>query len=150
MILNKNTMYIYYEVINQLEPECVIDIGLFYKSIGGVSRLILNEEVSKKCYLLGVCTDSIEGLDIYNNIYNKIVAENKFYALCQSSSKRYKLAIMLSDSIPQDKKCEFIKITSQISSYILALYTDKELFDDNLDMVELSVDEDKYILVNLH
>lgn len=149
MILNKNTMYIYYEVINQLEPEYVIDIGLFYKSIGGVSRTVLDKEVSKECYLLGVYTDSIKGLDIYTNIYNKIVDVSEFYNLCKSNHKKYKLAIMLSDCIPENKKLEFIKNVSNISLYILALEKDKDLFDSRLEIVELSIDLDKYIIVKL-
>ena len=43
MVRDKNIMYIFCEVINQLEPESILDIGMFFKSIGGVSRQILGK-----------------------------------------------------------------------------------------------------------
>ena len=40
MVRDKNIMYIFCEVINQLEPESILDIGMFFKSIGGESRIV--------------------------------------------------------------------------------------------------------------
>ena len=40
MITDKDVMYIYSEVINQMEPRKILDVGMFYKAIGAVSRRI--------------------------------------------------------------------------------------------------------------
>ena len=48
MINNENIMYMYCNVLGQTEPEKILDIGLFYRQIGGVSRTILNSDVPKK------------------------------------------------------------------------------------------------------
>ena len=54
MINNENTMYMYCNVLGQTEPEKILDIGLFYRQIGGVSRTILNSDVPKKCFITGI------------------------------------------------------------------------------------------------
>ena len=52
MINNENIMYMYCNVLGQTEPEKILDIGLFYRQIGGVSRTILNSDVPKKCFMI--------------------------------------------------------------------------------------------------
>ena len=54
MINNENIMYMYCNVLGQTEPEKILDIGLFYRQIGGVSRTILNSDVPKKCFITGI------------------------------------------------------------------------------------------------
>lgn len=49
MITDKDVMYIYSEVINQMEPQKILDVGMFYKAIGAVSRRILEMEVPEDC-----------------------------------------------------------------------------------------------------
>ena len=76
MVRDKNIMYIFCEVINQLEPESILDIGMFFKSIGGVSRQILGIEISDSIYITGVDTDKTNGLNVYSRVYNKIISKN--------------------------------------------------------------------------
>lgn len=73
MITDKDVMYIYSEVINQMEPRKILDVGMFYKAIGAVSRRILEMEVPEDCYITGVETDSISWLNVYETIYDEIV-----------------------------------------------------------------------------
>lgn len=75
MVRDKNIMYIFCEVINQLEPESILDIGMFFKSIGGVSRQILGIEISDSIYITGVDTDKTNGLNVYSRVYNKIISK---------------------------------------------------------------------------
>ena len=72
MVRDKNIMYIFCEVINQLEPESILDIGMFFKSIGGVSRQILGIEISDSIYITGVDTDKTNGLNVYSRVYARI------------------------------------------------------------------------------
>ena len=74
MIKNNNIMYIFCEVINQLEPESILDVGMFYKSIGGVSRQILNADISRSIYITGVRTDEKDNLNVYNKVYDDIIS----------------------------------------------------------------------------
>ena len=86
MVRDKNIMYIFCEVINQLEPESILDIGMFFKSIGGVSRQILGIEISDSIYITGVDTDKTNGLNVYSRVYNKIISKN---GICEDKQRCY-------------------------------------------------------------
>ena len=90
MVRDKNIMYIFCEVINQLEPESILDIGMFFKSIGGVSRQILGIEISDSIYITGVDTDKTNGLNVYSRVYNKIISKN---GICEDKQRCYKILI---------------------------------------------------------
>ena len=46
MILkNENDIYLYFETIEQLEPKHILDVGMFLKRIGSVSRKVMDREV---------------------------------------------------------------------------------------------------------
>ena len=64
MITDKDVMYIYSEVINQMEPQKILDVGMYYKAIGAVSRIILEMEVPEDCHITGVETDRISVLNV--------------------------------------------------------------------------------------
>ena len=72
MINNENTMYMYCNVLGQTEPEKILDIGLFYRQIGGVSRTILNSDVPKKCFITGIDLENSKNYGVYNTIYDAI------------------------------------------------------------------------------
>ncbi len=56
MILkNENDIYMYFETIEQLAPQRVLDIGMFLKRIGSVSRKVMDREVPAE-----VCLDGID------------------------------------------------------------------------------------------
>lgn len=54
IIRNENDIYIYFEVITQLEPRKILDIGMFLKRIGSVARKVMDEELSEELVLDGV------------------------------------------------------------------------------------------------
>ena len=71
MINNENIMYMYCNVLGQTEPEKILDIGLFYRQIGGVSRTILNSDVPKKCFITGIDLENSKNYGVYNTIYDE-------------------------------------------------------------------------------
>ena len=55
MILkNENDIYIYFETIAQLEPKTILDVGMFLKRIGSVSRKAMDGGVPEDVRLDGV------------------------------------------------------------------------------------------------
>ena len=44
-MLKKNDIYIFFETMKQLEPHSILDIGMFFKRIGAVSRNAMDEEI---------------------------------------------------------------------------------------------------------
>ena len=119
MITDKDVMYIYSEVINQMEPRKILDVGMFYKAIGAVSRRILEMEVPEDCYITGVETDSISWLNVYETIYDEIVLADDIDALlAKCGHDEYKVAVFLSDMIPEESKEVLLKKASKMSKYL--------------------------------
>ena len=107
MITDKDVMYIYSEVINQMEPRKILDVGMFYKAIGAVSRRIVEMEVPEDCYITGVETDSISWLNVYETIYDEIVLADDIDALlAKCVHDEYKVAVFLSDMIQEERRQE--------------------------------------------
>ena len=96
MINNENIMYMYCNVLEQIEPEKVLDIGLFYRQIGGVSRTILNSEVPKKCFITGIDLENSKNYGVYNTIYDEIIRVEDIAGL---SDAEYDLAVFLDKKI---------------------------------------------------
>lgn len=143
MIINKDIMYIFCEVINQLEPDRILDAGMFFDSVGSVSRQILNIEVSDKIYITGLQTEANSGLNIYNKIYNEIVCQKDWY----SENKTYDLAILLSDLISDDEKKALLESISLKTRYILMYDRDVAYLQCDYNYIELGFDDVKCKLV---
>ena len=52
--LTENDIYLYFETVQQLEPQRVLDIGMLLKRAGSVSRKAMNREVVEGIQLDGV------------------------------------------------------------------------------------------------
>ena len=141
MVRDKNIMYIFCEVINQLEPESILDIGMFFKSIGGVSRQILGIEISDSIYITGVDTDKTNGLNVYSRVYNKIISKN---GICE-----YDLAILLSDLVGNGDKEQLIKNIEDKARYMLMYNEDIKYLAYNHNSVDIGLDDVKCKLVLL-
>lgn len=141
MITDKDVMYIYSEVINQMEPKKILDVGMFYKAIGAVSRRILEMEVPEDCYITGVETDSISGLNVYEAIYDEIVsADNVDAFLAKCGNDEYKIAVFLSDMIPEESKEKLLKKVSMVSKYLFIYGADRKYLPVNCSVTDVRVD----------
>lgn len=144
MITNKDTMYTFCEIIKQLEPDKLLDIGLFYKAIGSVARNILDIDIPESCYITGVTSEDISKVFIYRTIYNKIIDNNKFI---EGGCKEYKLAIMLSDSVSEEYKPLLVVSALKSASYLLLYKSDKKYLPGDYNLGNVKVINDEYCLV---
>lgn len=94
MILkNENDIYMYFETIEQLAPQRVLDIGMFLKRIGSVSRKVMDREVPAE-----VCLDGIDffpdlQFPVWESVYNIRYGIDRF--LEENKKRRYDLAVFL-------------------------------------------------------
>lgn len=156
MVRDKNIMYIFCEVINQLEPESILDIGMFFKSIGGVSRQILNAKISDSIYITGVSADEINNLNVYSRVYDKIISKNEIcedkqecYQDINQQVKKYDLAILLSDLVGNGDKEQLIKNIEDKARYMLMYNEDIKYLAYNHNSVDIGLDDVKCKLVLL-
>ena len=94
MILkNENDIYIFFEAIEQLEPGRVLDVGMFLKRIGCVSRKAMNREVPEETQLDGVDFFPETNFPVWDGIYDSVLDVDGFAA--KGTPDLYGLAVVL-------------------------------------------------------
>ncbi len=69
-------MFVYFEVIRQVQPAAVLDIGMLLKRVGAVARQLMGREISPQLLLEGL--DLLQDMDykavhtIYNTVYKDV------------------------------------------------------------------------------
>ena len=137
------------DVVEQLEPKRVLDIGMLLKRFGCISRNALNKSVHEDVILDGIDVWSQIQLPVWNSVYDSIFDMNEWSA--HTSTEGYDLAVLLGTK----------EILEQIS--ILELFNGvsvKYLLTDQWPMEwkhywgdvpfrTIKVDEDVYYMVEL-
>lgn len=90
-----------FEMIEQERPHSVIDIGMFLKRIGAITRQVLDREISADCILDGIdCMPDLK-IPIYNVVYDHFISMNDFIANISSpeylpfETKKYDFAAVM-------------------------------------------------------
>ncbi len=104
-IKNENDMFIYFEVIKELEPKNILDAGMFLKRIGNVSRQVMNQKIPKEICLDGIDFFPEVCFPVWKNVYDRIITPQDFMTGC--GSEKYCLGIVLgSDGLEKDSDLE--------------------------------------------
>lgn len=157
-ITNQNDIYMYFEIINQLEPSKVLDIGMFLKRIGAVSRQCMNCGIDREIILDGIELMGDISLPIYSTVYDNVTDGNEFIKNIRNQSgnldigKKYDLTYNIRTE-------EFFELSEEQliwswlekhTKYAVVEQTAK----DRLDIIknyknykELTVGEDTYLLI---
>ena len=94
MILrNENDIYIYFETIEQLEPQNILDVGMFLKRIGRVSRKAMDREVLPDIRLDGIDFFPERAFAVWEQIYDSIISVQSFLECKRQET--YDLAVLL-------------------------------------------------------
>ena len=72
IITNDNDIYIYFKLIEQLQPASILDVGLFLQRIGAVSRQAMSCEIPPQVYSEGLDLFGENIFPVYHKIYDKI------------------------------------------------------------------------------
>ena len=80
MILkNENSIYMFYEAIEQLEPEKILDVGMFLKRTGAVSRKVMSRDIPEDRQLTGIDFFPELTFPVWNMIYDQIETAESYY-----------------------------------------------------------------------
>ncbi len=91
IVTDENDIFFYFEMIRQVRPESVLDHGMFLRSIGALSRSVRDMRFSEDICLVGVDTDPVCGLGIYETVYDRIVTPYDMFM----SQDHYSLALIM-------------------------------------------------------
>jgi len=150
VLTKKNDIYVYFEVIRQLEPERILDIGMFLKRIGSVSRQVMEDcAISEQVILDGVDFWTEIDFPIWRTIYNHIINDIQ---LVDNLAERYDLAILFGTK-ELTKKVNLVNIVKHIernTRYLLVdkINTDLERELRTKKIIPLNVNEDSYYLID--
>ena len=93
MILkNENSIYMFYEAIEQLEPEKILDVGMFLKRTGAVSRKVMSRDIPEDRQLTGIDFFPELTFPVWNMIYDQIETAESYYK--KQDTEKYDLAVV--------------------------------------------------------
>lgn len=109
-VTDENDIYVYFEVIRQLQPSSVLDFGMMLKRMGALSRQAMNCRIPQNIRLDGVDLYPYIELPIYQIVYDNI------YDMKNLPDRKYDLGVMLcmSESSAFSVIDDFCKHTSMI------------------------------------
>lgn len=156
-IVNQNDMYLYFETINQIEPDSIIDIGMFLKRIGAISRQVKGMSVADNILMDGIDCMYDLSVKIYEKLYNNISDIREFTDKAGEKegnefwSRQYDLAFMLRMESVLNRKSEE-KIWRWLSGHVRYAVingtADRVKLPVNALSRELNVENDTYSLVS--
>lgn len=150
MILkNENSIYMFYEAIEQLEPEKILDVGMFLKRTGAVSRKVMSRDIPEDRQLTGIDFFPELTFPVWNMIYDQIETAESYYK--KQDTEKYDLAVVFGAEDFQ-KKVSMDKIitkTADVSKYVLLdqwlpVWGEQERF---VRATDIKVENDIYFLV---
>lgn len=145
---NKNDIFVFFEVIEQLEPHKVLDIGMFLKRIGSISRKAMESEVPEEIILDGIDVCPEMDFPVWQNIYNHIWEKEAFEK--EPNKEMYDLKILLrsKDVLERTSFKELVDLVP--ARYLLIDKWEPEWTRDfpNVRLIDLKVDEDIYYLLD--
>ena len=122
IIINEHDMYIFFEIIKQLEPEAILDVGMFLKRIGGVSRSLKTCTLEESVELDGVDIYPETNFPVWKTMYNNIIDSETFFK--QELKKQYDLMILLgAEEVLQ--KLDLDQLLSKVKSKVNYIFMDK-------------------------
>lgn len=144
--IEENDLYIFFEIIEQLEPEKILDIGLLLKRAGCVCRKALDREFSEEIRLDGVDFILQPCFKALKNVYNNIIDVSTF--LHQMPKPYYDCAIMIGfQDDPIDLLYSNLLLEVQrCSNYLLSDHLDENWSKQSKKTSQLTINKDVYYL----
>ena len=156
IITDKDLSYFYFEMIKSSGAQTVLDVGMFLKKMGTVSRQALGSGIGMNVKLYGIDTIPEIRLAVYDKIYDEIITEKEFidYGIVDDSGKekQFDVASLLSlDEIS-------IECKNKVWMYVLknakAIMTEKKMADTQVQQGLITgyypVYRRKYICMDTH
>lgn len=154
MITNDNDIYVYFELIRQLHPSSILDIGMFLQRIGAVCRQAMSCEIPDSTCLEGIALMGQPSLPIYRKIYDKISPLSDFD---HTSDNLYDMAIFMhvNEWLGAKERLLFWQYITTHASVILADTTDTNFVNyviENCRAEAINIEHQQYALIygNLH
>lgn len=151
ILTNETDIYTFFEIIDKSEAGSILDVGMFLKRIGSVSRQVKEKEIPRDRILTGV--DYFEEIQcpVWNNIYDEIYRPEEIFI--SENNQRYELAtvLQLHEYIEEEKYFEMWEWLCGHVSYVLTDYNiDKvKKMIKYMTVLPVTVDDKSYWFITL-
>lgn len=148
IIKNENSIYIFFQMIEQIKPQSVLDMGMFLKRVGSVSRKIMGCEVQASIELDGVDFFPEVSFPIWKTIYNQTMTAERYFEM--ENGKRYDVVTVLGiEELQKKSRLQDIVKKATLSHYVL---TDKmapewSAQDNFVRVTDMTVEDNTYFLL---
>lgn len=150
VLANENDIYIFFEIIDQMEPRSILDMGMFLKRIGSISRKVMNREVAKGIWLEGVDFFTETRFPVWENVYDEMIDYEVFFE--SRSNRRYDLTILLGVDEIQKKVSmpELLAKAEESSRYALIdhFFDTWKTRKNEWKVTDLKVEREVYYLID--
>ena len=150
MMYTQNDIFVFYEIINDIKPEKVLDVGMFLKSVGSVSRKIMDKKIDENIWMKGVDFMPEVQFPVFQQIYDEIITIQSF--LKQSDNKeKYDLGVFLKNrkaDIEGEKEKKILGKMSELCHFILIneCEIDKWCKKKIESVITVKVEDDEYYI----
>lgn len=143
-IVNDNDIFVLFEVVKQTSPRSILDLGMFLKRIGAISRQVKDAEIPETVRL-DAYTDTPQSLKVYEKVYNNIFLEEPSF--------KYDLVIWmhLNDVFSDDSQRTLLKWIQNHSRNVLmdeAYFKQMKARIRSKSFNSLQTEGDKYVLLH--
>lgn len=152
MILTSETdIYAFFEIIDQTEADSILDVGMFLKRIGSVSRQVKDKAIPVEKNLIGVDFFTEISCTVWKTIYNFVFTAGDFFLT--ENSQKYELAMVLQleGSVDATKSNQ---MWSWLSTHVSYVMTDWNVQDIGKlatfkTSAEITIDNKSYWFITL-
>lgn len=128
IITDSDDMFVFGEVIKNIEARKVLDIGMFLKRIGSISRTFIRDYDTEQMQIDGIDFDKDIHWGIFETIYDNIYELKRLDELSSNISEQYyDLAVMI-----------------KTTNYLSELLSEKKM----IELCDWLVDSSRFILVD--
>lgn len=131
-ITDSDMMFFYFEMIQNSKPHTVLDVGMFLKRIGTVSRHAMSAEISEDIVLCGVDLFPEYEMPVYEEVYHEIMPRDRFFrehaGFSCMNGRTFDIAVMLDVERHLDRD-EQEALWSYVSQAAECIMTDARMGD---------------------
>ncbi len=127
-IINKNDITFFWQIFQQIEPFSFLDVGMFLKRTGFISKMMKDPEADFLTKLEGVDFFPEIRLPLYRKLYAQIYTGDQFLTLIQGKwEKQYELAAFLRcDFLQESERREVTQWISRHTRFMITEINSKE------------------------
>lgn len=119
ILKESNDLFTYYEIINQMEAKYILDVGMFLKRVGSLTRNTVGEQLPENAFLFGVDFTPEKNFPTWENIYDRIRNIPDFME--ESLNQIYEVGIFLGvqEALPESILEKLINKMKNCVEYVL-------------------------------